>query len=127
MKLHVRYCATFGISREQMDTAEESQACTTYTRFVLDIGATQDLFALNVATAACLIGYRDIAVRLDREYKDGNAKNMYWKWIENYTGESYRNAYNDGRELLEKYAVKQSTSRIEELVGIFAKTTQVRS
>ncbi|KAL0633366.1 trifunctional hydroxymethylpyrimidine kinase/phosphomethylpyrimidine kinase/thiaminase [Maublancomyces gigas] len=125
MKLHVRYCATFGISREQMNTAEESQACTTYTRFVLDIGATQDLFALNVATAACLIGYRDIAVRLDREYKDGKAKNMYWKWVENYTGESYRNAYNDGRELLEKYAVKQSTSRIEELVEIFAKTTKM--
>lgn len=127
MKLHVHYCATFGISRAQMDAAEESQACIAYTRFVLDIGATQDLFTLNVATAACLIGYRDIAVRIKREYKDGKTENMYWKWVENYVGENYGNAYKDGKELLEKYAVKQSASRIEELVEIFAKTTKVRS
>lgn len=109
-----------------MDAAEESQACTAYTRFALDIGATQDLFTLNVVTAACLIGYRDIAVRIKREYKDGKAKNMYWKWVENYAGEDYRNSYNAGRKLLEKYAVKQSVSRIEELVEIFAKATKVR-
>lgn len=110
-----------------MDSAAESQTCIAYTRFVLDIGATQDFFALHVAMAPCLIGYRDIAVRIKNKYKDGKAENIYWKWVENYAGEDYGNSYKNGRELLEDYAVKQSAWRIEELVEVFAKTTKVLS
>lgn len=110
-----------------MDSAAESQACTAYTRFVLDIGATQGLVGLKVVIAACLIGYRDIAVRIEKENRAVKAENIYWKWVENYAGENYGNAYRNGRELLEKYAVKQSMSRIAELVEVFAKATKVCS
>lgn len=130
MELHISYCASsssFGISRAQMDAAAESLVCTAYTRFVLDIGATEGLMALKVAIAPCLIGYRDIAVRIEEEYGRGKEGNVYWKWVENYTGKDYGSAYNEGRDMLEEYAVKQSASRIEELVEIFAKSTKVGS
>lgn len=109
-----------------MDAATESLVCTAYTRLVLDVGVAQGLFALKVATAPCLIGYRDIAVRIKEEYSDGKEGNIYWKWVENYAGKDYGNAYKDGREVLEEYAVKQSVQGIEELVEIFAKSTKVR-
>lgn len=127
MELHVSYCASFGISRAQMDAAAESLVCTAYTRFVLDIGTAQDLVVLKVAIAPCLIGYRDIAVRIEEEYGHGKEGNIYWKWVESYAGKDYGSAYNEGRRMLEEYAVKQSVSRIEELVDIFAKGTKVRS
>lgn len=108
-----------------MEAATESLVCTAYTRFVLDIGASQGLVALKVATAPCLIGYRDIAVRIKEEYSDGKEENIYWKWVENYASKDYRNAYDDGRKMLEEHAVKQSVQDIEELVEIFAKSTKV--
>lgn len=109
-----------------MEAAAESLVCTAYTRFVLDIGAAQGLVALKTVTAPCLIGYRDIAMRIKEEYSGGKEKNIYWKWVENYAGKDYENAYNDGRKILEEYAVKQSVHGIEELVEIFAKATKVR-
>lgn len=110
-----------------MDAATESQACTAYTRFVLDVGATQDFFALQVAMAPCLIGYRDIAVRIEGEYGAGRERNGFWRWVDSYSGVDFGQAYREGRELLEKYAVKQSAGRIEELVEVFAKATKVSS
>lgn len=124
MDLHISYCNTFGISRSEVDATTESQACTAYTRFVLDTGATHDFFALQVAMAPCSIGYRDIAMRIARENKDGRG-NIYWKWVESYCDVDYGNSYKEARELLEKYAVRQSAGRIDELVEIFAKATKV--
>ncbi|KAH8146187.1 uncharacterized protein LAJ45_09885 [Morchella importuna] len=125
MTLHTSYCASFGVMQSQMDSATESQACTAYTRYVLDIGQTQDYFALQVAMAPCLLGYRHVAVRLEKEYAATAQGNMYWKWVQSYSGDDYGGAYREGRELLEKYSIKQSAGRIEELVEIFAKATKL--
>lgn len=69
--------------------------------------------------------------------------NTYWPWIENYVAEDYTEAVTLGCGgfpciflsgvadprvgLLEKYAVLQSPSRIEELVKIFIHATKVRA
>ena len=63
---------------------------------MLDIGLSQDWFALQVALAPCLIGYGHIAKRL---YADPNTKrqgNIYWKWIENYVADDYSEAVRVG-------------------------------
>lgn len=97
MTLHTSYCASFGVMQSQMDSATESQACTAYTRYVLDIGQTQDYFALQVAMAPCLLGYRHVAVRLEKEYAATAQGNMYWKWVQSYSGDDYGGAYREGR------------------------------
>lgn len=109
-----------------MDMEPEAQACTAYTRFVLDIGTTQDFFALQMAMAPCLLGYRHIAVRIEKENRGEREGNLFWKWVESYAGEDYGSAYKEGRKLLERYAVRQSAGRIEELVEVFAKATKVQ-
>jgi hydroxymethylpyrimidine/phosphomethylpyrimidine kinase / thiaminase len=96
MSLHLGYCAEFGLSKEDMLNTEESQACTVYTRFVLDTGSSDDWLALHLALAPCLIGYRFIAKRLHADPKTLREGNPYWRWIENYAAEDYSEAVELG-------------------------------
>ncbi|KAL6850667.1 trifunctional hydroxymethylpyrimidine kinase/phosphomethylpyrimidine kinase/thiaminase [Amphichorda felina] len=123
-KLHVKYCESFNISLAEMQTTEEHQACTAYTRYVLDVGQS-DWLALQVAMAPCLLGYFAVAKML-RDHKDTRREgNTYWAWIENYFADDYTEAVRLGSELLEKYAVELSPSRVEELVKIFVHATKM--
>ncbi|KAI9828967.1 MAG: hypothetical protein M1819_006466 [Sarea resinae] len=127
MALHVDYCKEFGISKQELENHEENQACTAYTRYMLDVGQSEDWLALQVALAPCLIGYAVIAKRLHEDPLTVREGNIYWKWIENYVAEDYTQAVEVGSELLEHYAVKQSPSRIEELVKIFIHATRMEA
>ncbi|KAL0473927.1 Phosphomethylpyrimidine kinase domain-containing protein [Neurospora intermedia] len=127
MNLHVQYCAGFGISKEQMEKTEEHQACTAYTRYVLDIGQSEDWFALQMALAPCLLGYGAIAKHLHASpnSKANETDNLYWTWITNYVADDYTTAVKAGCELLERHAVLQSSGRIDELVRVFIHATKM--
>ncbi|CZT05909.1 hypothetical protein WAI453_005322 [Rhynchosporium graminicola] len=127
MGLHIAYCKEFGIEMEEIETTEESQACTAYTRYVLDIGQSQDWFALQIALAPCLIGYGEIAKRLHADPKTKRDGNVYWKWIENYVTDDYVEAVTVGSDLLERNAVLQSPQRIEDLIKIFIHATKMET
>ncbi|CAG8955247.1 hypothetical protein HYFRA_00011229 [Hymenoscyphus fraxineus] len=127
MALHVGYCEGFGISKEEMEATEESQACTAYTRYVLDIGQSEDWLALQVSMAPCLIGYGQIAQRLHADTKTKREGNVYWKWIQNYVADDYSEAVRIGSDLLERHLVLQSPSRVEELVKIFVHATKMET
>lgn len=96
-------------------------------RYVLDIGQSEDWFALQMALAPCLLGYGAIAKHLHASpnSKTGEDENLYWSWIANYVADDYVTAVKAGRELLERHAVLQSPRRIEELVGVFVHATKV--
>jgi len=119
VKLHLDYCIEFGLDKEEVEQHEESQACTAYTRYVLDIGQSEDWLALQVALLPCLIGYGMIARRLFDDPSTVQEGNIYWKWIETYVADDYTEAVINGSELVEKYAVRHSASRIDELAKIF--------
>jgi len=123
--LHLDYCSRFGLTQLQVEETEESVACTAYTRFVLDIGMSQDFFALQVAMAPCLLGYQEVALRLVKEGKKDD--NIYWEWVESYSGRVYGEAVIRGHELLEGLSQDVGVKRISELVEIFAKATKVRT
>ncbi|KAF2086708.1 hypothetical protein K490DRAFT_43873 [Saccharata proteae CBS 121410] len=125
LNLHIKYCEGFGLSIEDIEGQEEHQACTAYTRYVLDIGQSEDWFALQIALLPCLLGYGVIARRL---YNDPNTKrdgNPYWTWIANYVAEDYVQAVDTGKEIAERHAMRQSVYRIEELAKIFIHATKM--
>ncbi len=66
------------------------------TRYVLDIGLSQDWLALQVALAPCLVGYGEIAKRLHADCKTKRDGNIYWKWIETYIADDYSEAVRVG-------------------------------
>lgn len=126
MSLHITYCREFGVSQEEIESTEEHQACTAYTRYVLDIGHGHDWIGLQVALAPCLLGYGAIARQLHSSPNVSKGKeNRYWPWIENYVAEDYVAAVNTGSELLERHAVLQSPTQIKELVKIFKHATKM--
>lgn len=61
----------------------------TYTSYVLDIGQSEDWFALQVAFAPCVLGYGQIARRLYDDPRTVREGNKYWKWIETYVADDY--------------------------------------
>lgn len=124
MELHIGYCKTFGISEEEIQATRELQgtsplhlasstrifanrpACTAYTRYVLDIGQSQDWLALQIALAPCLLGYGAVAQMLMTH--PGTVKsqeNTYWPWIENYAAADYVEAVRLGSGKIDLYTV----------------------
>lgn len=71
-------------------------ACTAYSRYILDVGQSDDWLALQMALAPCLIGYGAIARRLYTEKSTVREGNRYWKWIENYVADDYTEAVQLG-------------------------------
>ncbi|KOS21186.1 putative hydroxymethylpyrimidine/phosphomethylpyrimidine kinase 2 [Escovopsis weberi] len=111
MTLHLDYCRSFGISEDQILATEEHQgkspfarrverevpshkmvACTSYTRYLLEVGQSEDWLALQMALAPCLLGYGAAAKALEARQDTVREGNMYWKWIENYAGLEYTEA-----------------------------------
>ncbi|KAL6916014.1 hypothetical protein ACHAPO_006313 [Fusarium lateritium] len=119
LKLHTSYCESFGISLDEMRATPEKQACTAYTRYVLDVGQNGDWLGLQMALAPCLLGYGAAAKMLHDHENTVRENNTYWAWIKNYNEEDYTDAVKLGSALLEKHIQLQSPSRIEELVQIF--------
>ncbi|GJJ75749.1 hydroxymethylpyrimidine/phosphomethylpyrimidine kinase / thiaminase [Entomortierella parvispora] len=127
-KLHVDYCAKWGITYEEMVRTPESMANVAYTRYVLDIGMTGDLLDLGLAIAPCLIGYGQIGNRL---YNDPNTvrgdANPYWEWIKNYHDSDYQSAVTRGIANLERQGNIQEPSqfRLKQLEEIFRTATRL--
>jgi thiaminase len=77
------------------------QACTAYTRYVLDIGQSEDLIGLLVAMLPCSLGYHDLAQELDEwDRIMKGAENPYWTWIESYRSEDYCKAVEAHKGIL---------------------------
>ncbi|EXF80533.1 phosphomethylpyrimidine kinase [Colletotrichum fioriniae PJ7] len=99
--------------------------CTAYTRYVLDVGVSEDWIALQMALAPCLLGYGAVAKQLHGDVKTKREENTYWKWIENYVADDYVGAVKTGSELIERHAALQSPSSIERLIKIFIHGTKM--
>lgn len=75
--------------------------------YVLDIGQSEDWYALQMALAPCLLGYGQIARRLYDDPNTLRSGNRYWKWIENYVADDYVEAVRQGSGLYTPYPMRQ--------------------
>ncbi|KKA30835.1 hypothetical protein TD95_004665 [Thielaviopsis punctulata] len=125
MAMHKAYCTTFGISEAEVMATPELPACTAYTRYILDIGASEDWLALQIAQAPCLLGYGEIGAVWASHPELKKEENPYWSWVANYSSENFVAAVDFGKKVLEEYIVKQTPDRIEELVKIFIHATRM--
>lgn len=91
LDLHVELCGKWGMSREDLATAEEASANMAYTRFVLEAGMRGDLLDLLAALAPCIVGYAEIGDALSKQADKGGDNPHYQRWIAEYAGEEYQN------------------------------------
>ncbi|KAL2760915.1 hypothetical protein ACRALDRAFT_2131177 [Sodiomyces alcalophilus JCM 7366] len=125
MKLHIDYCSQFGITVAEIEATEEHQACTAYTRYVLDVGQSEGWFALMVALAPCILGYGAVGKQLHADPATVRDGNTFWPWIENYVAEDYVSAVRTSSELMERHASSLSPSGLEQMVKIFIHATKM--
>lgn len=121
LDLHVEFCASWGMSREDIEAAEEAGETISYTRFVLEAGMAGDLLDLQVALAPCILGYAEIGKRLAQGQAGGNP---YERWIAEYSSDAYQAVAGDFEDWLEDVAGTYLTeARYPRLRSLFNKAT----
>jgi thiaminase/transcriptional activator TenA len=132
MNLHVKLCAGWGLSPQDLEQAPPASETLAYTRYVLDAGMRGDLLTLRVALAPCVIGYAEIATRLMAQPKEGAkagaTNNPYRVWIDEYAGAPYQAVAAGARAHLDRLADRYVTpAREAELVAVFREATRLET
>ncbi|WP_397546816.1 thiaminase II [Rhodothermus marinus] len=126
MKLHVRYCARWGLSEADLEDAPEARANLAYTRYVLERGFSGDVLDLQVALAPCIVGYAEIGRALHAQFAETLPQNPYRDWIETYAGEAYQQVARNAILQLDRLAARRLTeARFPELVETFRQATRL--
>jgi thiaminase/transcriptional activator TenA len=128
MNLHIKLCAGWGLSPDDLEHAPPAVEMLAYTRYVLDAGMRGDLLALKVALAPCVIGYAEIATRLARLPNAQASTNPYRDWIAEYAGAPYQEVAAKAEAQLENLAGRYATpAREAELIAIFREATRLEA
>ena len=99
MELHIALCANYGISKSDLENADEENANIAYTRYVLELGYSGDFLDLLSALAPCVLGYGEIGLNC----QNSNPKTlMYKKWIETYSSIEYQDVCKNVSGLIDK-------------------------
>lgn len=126
-ELHVRLCAGWGLSREDLDAAAEHPTTVAYTRYVLDAGHSGDLLDLHVALSPCVIGYAEIGQRLAPAV-EADPQHPYAEWITEYSSPEYRSVARDAVEHIEELGRRSfAEGRFEDLLGVFSSATRLEA
>ncbi len=107
LRLHVTYCADWGLGEADMAAVEEAPQTLAYTRFVLETGVAGDLLDLLVALAPCVVGYAEIGSQLKAHPSVDLAGNPYSDWIEMYAGADYQSVARAAVEQLDRVAARR--------------------
>jgi len=128
MRLHVEYCAGWGIAETDIQAAPEAGATMAYTRYVLERGLAGDSLDLMVALAPCVVGYGEIGATLAADPTTRLADNPYASWIEMYAGEDYRTVAIAAVAQLDRLAAERLTpAREDALRTTFCQATRLEA
>jgi len=126
IKLHVDYCAGWGLDQGDMEALPEASATLAYTRYVLEKGLQGDLLDLYVALAPCVIGYGEIGARLAGDADTVLDGNPYASWIAMYSGDEYQEVARTHAETLDRlWQERAGGDRVHQLAATFAQATQL--
>ncbi len=89
-KLHLAYCAEWGLSEADVIATPETAETVSYTRWVLDRGLFGDILDLEVALVPCTVGYGEVALRVLADPARKVDGNPYQSWIDTYGSEDYQ-------------------------------------
>ncbi|KAJ3728218.1 Ribokinase-like protein [Lentinula raphanica] len=146
---HKAFCASFGVTEDELEQTPESAATAAYGGYLVDVGLRGDTTLLLIALLACLLGYGEVGLWLKKNVRkngkditttrdagegaDGGwvimneNDNPYVQWIEDYAGERYQAAVRAGLELIETRAASDppSRARFEEWFAVWKRCTEL--
>ena len=125
-ELHVKYCAEWGVTRDELEREPEASATLAYTRYVLERGQAGDLLDLHAALAPCVVGYAEVARWLTAQNWVKRDGNPYNSWIETYASADYQEVANAEIAFLDELTSQGvSDGRFEELAKTFSAATRL--
>ena len=128
MQLHLKLCAEWGLSPDEIERTPEARATMAYTRYVLEAGQAGDLLDLFTALAPCMIGYAEIGTRLSRMPKGLSGNNPYKVWIEEYSSDGYLEVAGNAKSLLDHLGEESLTGkRYPRLCELFRQATRLEA
>ena len=87
MDLHIDLCGSYGISKIDLENANEENENIAYTRYVLEAGYSGDLLDLLAALIPCVLGYGEIGLNNAKVIPEDF---MYHKWLKTYSSKEYQ-------------------------------------
>lgn len=126
MRLHVEFCAGWGLSQADMEALPEASQTMAYTRYVLEKGGQGDLLDLYVALAPCIMGYGEIGARLAGDPATRTDGNPYAAWIEMYASDEYQDVARAHGEVLDRlWQSRAGGARFPSLARSFDQATRL--
>tara|TARA_B100001057_G_scaffold479530_1_gene551289 strand:+ start:846 stop:1553 length:708 start_codon:yes stop_codon:yes gene_type:complete len=127
MQLHVRICASEGISEQELSDTREAPQNIAYTRYVLEAGYSGDFLDLLAALAPCVMGYGEIGARL----ATSKSADLYSDWIATYASDEYQALCHDIGTLIDNAVIArlgtnaEATPRWQALCDRFRTATEL--
>lgn len=126
MKLHIEFCAGWGIDAATLEAEAEAPETMAYTRYVLEKGMAGDLLDLHVALSPCIVGYAEIATAIIQDPATKRGDNPYQEWIDMYTSDDYQAAATAERDTLNRlFATRGGPGRMPQLTACFGQATRL--
>ena len=103
MELHRVYCASLGISADQLETTKHAPTTYSYTSYLLRVAQIGSFGELTAALVPCIWGYWQVGEVLAAAGEPQNAP-QYAEWIRMYTGEESRTVAIEARAICDRIA-----------------------
>jgi len=125
-KLHLRYCAEWGLSEAEVTSVPETAETVSYTRWVLDQGLKGDILDLEIALVPCTVGYGEVALRILEDPSRMVAGNPYQSWIDTYAAEDYQALARAAAKRIDALGVSHGgEARFDRLAHDFAEAARL--
>ncbi len=125
-KLHLTYCAGWGLAEADIVGTPETAETVSYTRWVLDRGLHGDILDLEVALAPCTVGYGEVARRILADPGTVLEGNPYRSWIETYADPGYQAMAEAAAARLDALGESHGgTARFDRLARDFAEAARL--
>ncbi|WP_026582450.1 thiaminase II [Bacillus sp. J33] len=123
MALHRQYAARFGISAEELETAEPSPITLAYTHYMLYSAQNGTLAELVAALLPCMWSYWEIGKELN-QIPGASEHELYGEWIKMYSSQEFGELATWCIDLMDKAAHGKSEEELRKLENIFLNTTR---
>ena len=107
MALHLRFCSEWGLDEDTLLSEEPTLETLAYGGFVMERAQSGDALDLQVALAACLVGYAEVGRRIADDPLACRSDHPYRSWIDGYGGEEYRRLATNGVILLDSLSARR--------------------
>lgn len=127
--LHLRLCASWGLSPDAVAATRQARATIAYTRFVQEAGLRGDMLDLVVALSPCVVGYAEIGAALAARGQGlADGSNPYATWIAEYAGEAYQALAFDSLAQIDRLAARSLTeARYPALLALFEEAVRLEA